>query len=149
MALALGTICSSIAGLAVSGVTLKDIDAIPEKVEVRDCPIIFPKPDGFITDFNLVVDSFGSASAKKTVSYHLNYVLLQAPVGQGRGLFDLYEGFVTNVAAFLDALIANDAITGAVDMQPAAISSFGPTPDPSGGMFHGAVITLAVQEFVN
>lgn len=149
MALAALTVATSIAGLSVSGVNMKDVDEIPEKVEARDCPIIFPKPDGFLSDLEVEVDSFGSASAKKTVRYKLNYVFLQAPVGSARGLFDVYEDCVTNALAFLDALIANDAITGAVDIQPSGIPTFGPTQDPSGNTFHGCIFSLAVEEFVN
>jgi hypothetical protein len=148
MALAALTVATSIAGLSVSGVYLKDVDAIPERVEVRDCPIIYPKPDGFLSDLEVEINSFGSAQAKKTVRYNLNYVFLQSPVGAGRGLFDVYESCVTNALAFVDALLANDALSGSVDIQPAGITSFGPVADPSGNMFHGCVFSLAVMEFV-
>jgi hypothetical protein len=130
-------------------VTIKDVDAIPQAVEARDCPIIYPKPDGFLSGLEVEVDSFGSTQAKKTVRYVLTYMFLHAPVGAGRGLFDVYEGCVTNVLAFLDALIANDALSGSVDIQPSGVTSFGPVPDPSGTVFHGCEIALAVTEFVN
>jgi len=149
MSLAAVTVANSIAGLSVSGVTLKALDEIPEKVDGRDCPIIYPNPDGFLSNLDLEVDSFGSASAKKTVSYNLNYMYLHSPIGSGRGLFDKYESVVSSLLAFFDAVISNDTITGCVDIQPQDATSFGPVSDPSGNVFHGCIIVLRVTELVN
>lgn len=148
MALAVVTIANSIAALSVSGVTLKDLDEIPQAVLPRDCPMIYPKPDGFLSGLVIEIDSFGSTSAKKTVRYNLSYMFLYCPVGTGRGLFDVYAGMVAKALAFLDALIANDALTGAIDIQPAGVLQFGPVPDPAGNLFHGCQVDLAVQEFI-
>jgi hypothetical protein len=149
MAVAPVTVAASIAALSVSGVTLKDMDEIPQKVEARDCPIFYPKPDGFLSDLEVEIDSFGSAAAKKTFRYRLNYVFLHAAIGEGRGLFDVYADMVANIAALIDAIIANDALSGAVDVQLEGVSSVGPVPDPAGSMFHGCIFTLAVEEFIN
>jgi hypothetical protein len=142
-------VAEAIAALSVSGVTLKDIDAIPEKVEARDCPILFPRPNEFVTDYELEINSFGSAAAKKTERYKLNYVFLHAPIGAERGLFATHPDLVANARTILSAFRDNDALGGAVDIQPSAIASFGPTQDPSGNTFHGCIITLSVTEFVN
>lgn len=149
MALAAVTVATNIAGLTVTGVTMKALNAIPEGVDARDCPIIYPKPDGFMSDLQVDIDTFGSTSAKKTAWYTLNYMYLYAPLASGRGLFDLYEDMVTKAMAFFDAIIANDAITGCVDIQPVSISNWGPVADPAGVSFHGCQIALRVQEFIN
>lgn len=149
MALAAVTVATNIAGLTVSGVTLKALNAIPENVAPRDCPIIYPRPDGFMSSLEVEVNSFGSGAAKKTVRYTLNYVYLHSSIGTERGLFKVYEDMVTKALAFVDAVISNDAITGCVDIQPTGITSFGPVADPAGGMFHGAQLSFIVTEFVN
>jgi hypothetical protein len=149
MAIAVATVAASIDGLTISGVTIRDLDEIPEKVEPRDCPVLYPNPDGFMSGVELEVDSFGSASAKKTIRYRLNYVFLHSPVGGERGLFAKAPDMVAKVCAILDAVIANDAISGCVDIQPGDVTEFGPVADPSGNVFHGCRLAFAVTELVN
>jgi hypothetical protein len=149
VALQATTIASSIAGLTVTGVTMKNLTSIPENVAPRDCPIIYPKPDGFMSDLEVVIDSFGSSVGKKTVRYALTYMYLHSSIGQGRGLFDVYQDMVAKACVFLDAVIANDALTGSIDIQPESMLNFGPVADPAGNYFHGCEIVLKVMEFVN
>lgn len=149
MALAGATVAASIAGLTVSGVTMKGLGAIPESADIRECPMLYPNPDGFISGFDLAIDSFGSTAGKKTATYKLNYVFLHSKAGTGRGLFDEYADMVAKALAILDAVIANDAITGCVDIQPQDVLNFGPVSDPSGVLFHGAHLVFTVTEFVN
>ncbi len=150
MALNISTIATNIAALEVSGVTIKDITGIKDKFTKRDCPVVYPNPDGFVSDFNVVRDSFGDPSqAKKTVTYTLTYRFLQAPLGSGRINFAVYSDFITKAYAFIDAIIANDDISGAVDLEISDALNFGPVADPSGNTFHGCDIALNVKEFVN
>lgn len=150
MSMQADTIATSIAGLSVPGVTIKDLDGIPEEAQARDCPLLYPKPDGFMSNLRVERDSFGAGSeARKTVRYTLNYAYLHAPVGEGRGLFDVYAAMVGNTLAILDALLADDALNGAVDITPGSVVRFGLVNDPAGGWFHGCVLGLDVVEFVN
>lgn len=149
MALQAVTVATNIAGLTVTGVTLKALNAIPEGVDPRDCPVIYPKPDGFMSALEVEVNSFGSSAAKKTVTYTLAYMYLHSAIGEGRGLFDVYEDMVSKVTAFIDAVLANDAITGCVDITQSGITAFGPVADPAGGIFHGAQLSFVVTELVN
>jgi hypothetical protein len=144
------TIATSIAGLSVSGVTIADLDGIPEQAHGRDCPLLYPKPDGFMSNLRVERDSFGPASdARKTVRYTLSYAYLHAPVSEGRGLFDVYQAMVQNTLAILDAIIADDALNGAVDITPGEVTRFGLVNDPAGSWFHGCVIALNVTEQIN
>ena len=150
MTLAISTICDSISSLSVSGLTIKDLNEIPEAITGRDCPVIYPKPDGFVTNFEMVRNSFGGGStAKMTVTYDLTYRLLGAPLASGRGLFDSYSMMVEKVYAFIDAILMIDTMDGLIDIVPADATAFGPVSDPAGGMFHGAGVILYVMEFVN
>ena len=142
-------VATAIGGLTVAGVNLKALNAIPEGADARECPMVYPRPDGFLSGLEVIVDSFGSTAAKKTVKYILTYTYLYAPLGAGRGLFDLYEDMVTKALLFIDTVIANDAITGCVDIEPLDIKEWGPVSDPSGVMFHGAHISFGITELVN
>lgn len=149
MTLQIAAIASSIAGLTVSGVTLKNTTGIPETVDPRQ-PTIFPRPDGFVSGLTIIRDSTGIASqARKTAQYNLTYRLCYTPIGAGRGLFDVYGSMVTAAFAFLDAVIANDAITGLVDITPQDVTAFGPVSDPAGVMFHGCDFVFMITEFIN
>jgi hypothetical protein len=150
VAIALATVTNSIAALSVSGVTIKDIDEIPEEVTSRDTPMIIPNPDGFMTGLEITRDALGpAASAQKTISYVLTYRLLYSPIGAARGMFDVYDSMVAKALLFLDAVVANDAMTGSIDVTPAEVTAFGPVADPAGEMFHGCNFLLAVTEFIN
>jgi len=150
MAAAIATVTNSIAALSVSGVTLKDMDEILEQVEERDGPIIQPIPNGFVTDLGAERDSFGDPSqALKTLNYTLNYRLMYIPLDAGRGLFDVYDDMVAKAFLFIDAVLANDDLSGSVDVTPVGALNFGPVVDPAGNQFHGCDFQLRVQEFVN
>lgn len=149
MSLQISTICESISALDVDGVRIMDIDQIPENSDPRKA-IIFPKPDGFITGFTVVRDSFGGGStAKMTATYSLNYRLCYAPIGAGRGLFEVYDDMVAKAFLFLDAVIAVNTMTGLIDIQVQNAINFGAVNDPVGNMFHGCDFVLLVTEFIN
>jgi hypothetical protein len=150
MALNIVAIAHSIASLSISGVTVHDIHDIPTTLTERDCPAFFPNPDGFVTGLQVTRDSMGLANtARKTVTYTLHYVYCHAPIGEGRGLFDIYSAFVTNAFAIIDAIIANDALSGALDMTVTDAANFGPVNDPAGNVFHGCEFALDIMELVN
>jgi len=149
MALEIAQICTSIAGLDVAGVTIADLDQIPEQVTSRK-PMIFPRPDGFVSNFIMERNSFGGGStAKMTVTYTLNYRLCYAPIGEGRGVFDIYPNMVEKAFLFLDAVLAIDTLTGLEDITPGDVIDFGPVTDPAGNLFHGCDILINIMEFVN
>lgn len=144
------TVPNSIAAMSVSGVTIKDVDEIVDSVTDRACPIIQPIPNGFVTDFSVERDSQGPGStALQTVMYTLNYRLMFAPVGTGRGLLGVWADMLVKARLFLDAIIANDDLAGTVDIRPVGALNFGPVSDPAGNQFHGCDFALRVQEFVN
>ena len=150
MALAIATIVNNIAALVVAGVDIKDMDEIPEEVLGRDCPILYPEPSGFISNFEMVRDSTGpGTTALMTVTYDLTYTFLYAPVGSGRGLFDVYDDLVKKVGLIFDAIIANDTLAGAIDFLPEEVLNIGATVDPTENVFHGCQFVFSVTEFVN
>ena len=158
MAFDIDTVCNSIAGLSITGVygggskavTIKDLTAVPEAVDHRQCPVLYPEPVGLVSEIAVEYDSFGpGSSAKITVTYDLLYTLCFAKIGSERGLFTIEQEFLKTVEAVLTAFITNDSLTGAVEIHPKEITNFGPVADPAGNTFHGCQIKLTVLEFVN
>ena len=146
MTLNIATIVSNIAALDISGVKIKDMDEISAAFSDRDCPVLFPEPAGFVTDFNVVQDSFGPY-AKKTATYILHYTFLFMPVGAGREL-ERYGAMVETAFSVLDAIIANENLSGAVEMDATDALEFGPVPDPAGSLYLGCRFAFLITEFV-
>jgi hypothetical protein len=151
MGLSASTVAASIAALSISGVSIADLDEVSDTVDPRACPRLEPSlvaPD-FWTDYSQSEDAFGSGTdSLKTITYLLNYKYYHAPVGEGRFLRAHFQAMVEKVEAIFDVLHANDSITGAIDLRPAALPSLGGGVfDPAGRQFHGCVITLRVTEF--
>lgn len=148
MSLQIATIANSISRLSVSGLTLLDVDEIPPVVDPRVSTLL-PLPN-YITDFEMVRDSFGSSDAKMTVVYTLNYRLFYKPVGTGRiTTIEGVSGLVEMVGLVLDAVLAIDTLDGAVDITPQDVTNMGIVNDPSDNQWHGCDIALRVTEFVN
>lgn len=152
MAIELGleTLVTNIAALNISGVTIKDLDAIPEEVTNRDKQILIPKPDGFVTGFNLERASLSTgASGQWDVRYSITYRYLHSLIASGRGLFDLYPSFVAKAVLIINAIMENDGITGVEDFTFRDIQNFGPIMDPLGNVFHGCDFVFDVLELIN
>jgi len=143
---AFATITNSIAALSISGVTIKDIDEIPQNASMLT-PLLIPQPNDFVTNFEAAFQSFGSnGTAKIDLNYSLNYVYLHAEVGSGISTFDIYSGLITKLSAILVAILSNDAITGLIDIKP-RIGNIGIIEDPSGKQFWGVLFSLPILEY--
>ena len=143
----ISTVADSISGLTVSGVTIKDIDQIPDTARML-CPLLIPQPDNFVTDLSIEFMTYGSnTGAKINTNYTLNYVFLFCEVGSGLGAFAAFSGLVTKLSALLVAINSNDAISGAVDVKINNIGNIGVIVDPAGVEFWGLQFSLRVLEF--
>lgn len=144
------TITAAIAGLTVTGVTIRDTSNLTDHVEHRDEPLLAPRPNSFVTFQPVQRDTYGLASiAKKTVTFELSYRFFHSDAGEGRGLYDQFPDFMDKIFAINDALIAADALNGTVDMQLTGNPQFGVVQDGAGGNFWGADITVLCTLFIN
>ena len=142
------TVADSISKISVSGITMKDIDQVPDSAQML-CPIMFPQPDNFITNINVERVTVGSGgTAKMDMTYTLNYVFLQAEMGAGISAFSMYSNIVSNLAAILVKIFASDNITGAVDLTLNSIGEIGTISDPSGNQYWGVLLSFNILEFV-
>lgn len=142
------TVTNSIAALTVAGVTIKDVDEIPMDA-LKILPVMFPKPDNFITNVTFSRETYGTGgTAKMNFSYTLNYRYLHSPVGARLNMLSAYSGLITNLAAILVEIFENDKLAGLVDLQLESIGQIGPLTDLAGQTtYHGVDIGLRVLEF--
>lgn len=148
IALNLVTVAGSIAELNIPGVTVRNIDQIPESA-LPLLPILFPVPNGFVTEIEFVPVTMGANAAAMNLSYTLNYRYLHAVVGSGGGLLSVYTGLIVNLVAILTEIMGNGSPDGAVEMKLQSVSDIGALSDPAGQtMFHGVNISLRVLEFI-
>lgn len=147
MSLAITTITDSISKLTVTGLTIKDIDEIPQGLLDRDCPILTPNPDNYVTSFKAVADSLDKN--KWTVSYTLNYLLLYAVVGSGRTtVLEKFSGMVSMAFKFIDAVAAAMTLSGAVDWAPDKVDNF-EIVTIGQKSYHACRVSIDIVELVN
>jgi hypothetical protein len=147
MTIALTTITNAIAGLTISGVTIRDMHDIPNAV--AEYPILYPEPVNFIADLSVTRMAQITAATSWNVEYTLTYTFMFAPLGSGRGM-DLFSPMLTKAMVVVDAIIAAVAgVSGAVTCYLVGIATPGPMSDPSGNQFFGTQIRLRIMEMIN
>jgi len=149
VAILLEDIVSDIAALSVAGVNIRDLDQIPENAK-NILPVLFPVPNGFITDLIWTRESFGAeTAAAMNLTYVLHYRYLHAIVGSGGGLLAVYGGMIRNIILILKAIFSDSSLGAAVDVTLNSISDIGVHTDPAGELqYHGVEITLKVTEYI-
>lgn len=148
MAFAYNAVADWIAGLTITGVTVKSTNAIPESVQPMQAPLLAPDPVGFVGEMAVTRLSgrVGTARAYQ-VEYVLTYILYYAPVAAGVSLFTGYRGMLDKLSAIDVAIMANETPSGAYDIRPYGTPAVGPVQDETGTVYHGARIAFLVQEF--
>lgn len=151
MALAPASIATSIATLSITGVTIRDLSAIATEVFARDCPMLMPDPEKFLTGFSVTRETLGTdAVAVRNVKYTLNYLLFFREVGEGRGLFDYFQTLITLWGTVQDAFIANSVLSNSAVIESFPSSAdVGLVSDPTGKQFFGFPVSIQVMEYVN
>lgn len=141
------TVSASIAGLSISGVTIKDIDEIPETANML-CPLLVPQPNNFIANIKINNKSYGSNGTQKAdFEYDLNYAFLYCEAGAGINTYAPYAGLLAKLEDVLETVINNDVISGLVDMTLTGISNVGIIPDPADNEYWGVLVTLHCLEY--
>jgi hypothetical protein len=139
------TVANSISNVALTGITILDLDEIPVNA-LMVCPVLFPRPDGYVSNLTVTNNAFGSGAAKPiTLEYDLTYVYAHCPIGANLD-FGVYNGMVSNSAAIMSKFIESDAIAGVTDLTIGAVT-FGPVVDPAGNSYHGCEVVFHIQQF--
>ncbi len=151
--LAIATGIAALGPITASGtIDILDITAEPNQVQPRDCPLMFPMPNGYLGGSNSEPsdgpETFGTPTTRSWVfdrSY--KYVYLHAPVGAGRGLLDQNPGMCQNADAISTALTQLDL--AGIDVKNVGIGQFGVLQDPAGNKFYGYLVTVLLRERIN
>jgi len=143
---AIATVADSISKLTISGVTLRDIDNIPDSASMLT-PLFMPQPNEFVTNLSYTRQSFGAMGTEKLdCNYTLNYIYIHCEAGSGINGFAPYAGIISKLELILETIMANDTVTGLVDLQVSAIGNIGVIQDPAGNEFWGVLFALDVLE---
>lgn len=141
------TVASSIAGLTITGVTIKDLTAIPDSAKML-CPILIPQPNDYMTNVKVSFETFGSnTGAKLNMEYDLNYVYLHCEAGSGVNAFAPFSDLMTKLAAILVVIMSNDKVNGLVDLQLQNVGNVGVINDPAGNSYWGVLLSFHVLEY--
>lgn len=145
-------IATGISNLSISGVTVKDLSAIPEAVEQRMCPILFPSPDNWMLGGNGEPSegstTFGTPTTRLwTFNRAYRYVYLHSQVGTGRGLLDVISAMSTKADAIITAITTLDVSD--VDVKNVTVGEFGVLTDPAGRSFFGCTMDITFRERLN
>jgi hypothetical protein len=139
------TLATAIKGLTITGIPIRDITEIPSSGMLQ-CPVLIPKPDGYISNLLVTRDTYGTGGTEKlTLTYDLTYRLLYAPIGMNLD-FGTYDNFISAIASILVVLETNDVLSGAVDIRVNTVSGIGPVNDPAGNVYHGCDFVLSVTQ---
>lgn len=145
----LANITDAIAGISVTGVTIRDKDELAGSFIAKP-NTLYPNPEGFITDFGLEYESFTrGASALVNIRYTLNYRFIGTAVGDLGTMGAAYSDMLNKVVLIINAMITATApYDGKVDMELGAVT-VGAREDPAGNVYHGADIPLKISEMQN
>jgi hypothetical protein len=141
------TVATAISGLTVSGVTIKDITAIPDSAKML-CPVLIPQPNDYMSGTKMTFETFGSmGTAKMNMEYDLNYVYLHCEAGSGINAFAPFSDLMTKLASILVVIMSNDKVNGLVDLQLQNVGNIGIINDPAGNSYWGVLLSFHVLEF--
>ena len=147
MGLEAAAVAAAIAALSVSGVkTIRDLDEVKTALAGRDCPLVYPAPDDFLTLENSRQLTLGPAALWE-YTYTLKYRFVQAPVGSERTLAQTLPSKIDNYLNFIHAISANATALGAKHVSPAGTPEWGVLEDAAGQQFQAADILLRVVSF--
>lgn len=147
MSIKIPSIATWLAGLTITGLKIKDLDAIKENMQIGDWPCLVPHPVNYVTELTVTPASYGANTTGKTdVTYTLNYRLYFRPVTGSIKFFGPYDELIDMVTLILDTIVNNDAPPLAVDIRP-RINAIGGVEDAAGNVYHGCDFALEITEF--
>lgn len=143
----ISTVCTAIAALSIPGVTIKDLSGVPANANLAP-RTLYPNPEGVIRGLVPERQSQGvQGSEKINIEYGIRYRYLHCtPNGLTPG--DIVADCVSAVSSILAVILANDTVSGAVDLWLESMTDFPiSVKDPAGNDFWGCDFTLHIKEF--
>lgn len=146
MTISANALAEAISDLVVTGVTIFDLDHIPQAIDPRRCPQVYPVPETFLKLDDSVQISFGPA-ALWMYTYTATFRFVQAPVGKERKVAKLLPSQVNGYVAFIKAVTRNAQILGAAHVRPSNTPQWGVLEDSSKAQFNAADLALQIVEY--
>lgn len=155
MTLSTRSIATAIAGLSVTGVSIKDITDIPKSINKGNCPIFFPHPDEWYQGTKsepgqggLYAGHAGVYDAVRT----MRYIYLHSPAVTANIISDTYPDMSDKVDLLYSALAGLNGEAGTLTVQSINVSEFGEIAAPAAGTsqirnrFYGCFFTIQILE---
>jgi len=144
-------LATAIAGLTVSGVTFKDITAIPRMIIPTDCPIFFPDPDnwfsGMATDGQIKITGL---AGQYDVTRTLKYIYLHSVSTAANTITVHYAEMAAKVDLIYKAIASMN--NGVAVVNSVSVSRFGEIQAPQSGtirnVFFGCFFDINISEMV-
>lgn len=150
MSLNASAIADAIAGLSVTGVTIKAADDLPLSVKTTDCPIFMPVPNGWVGATTGSPDeetTFGTPSTRDWITHRIfHYVYLHRML-VSKTIDTKYADAVTNTEALWSALAALDVAN--VDVENITHTDIDTLQDKAGNSFVGCFFDVTIRERIN
>lgn len=141
------TTANSIAAVSVSGVTVRDVDEIPQSAQMIT-PILFPQPEAWLSDVVQGPKAISVADGGQSdFTYVLHYVFLLCEAGSGIEQTDPYNDLVSKLKTIITTILDNDTLAASVEISLNNMDGIGIVQDPSGRDFWGALLSFKVQEY--
>ncbi len=140
------TTAGSIAAVTITGVTVRDVDEIPQSGSMV-CPILFPQPDGWLSDVaqGPKIITLNDAEGSE-FTYNLHYVFLLAEAGSGVGGLDPYNDLIAKLQTIIQTITSDDTLNAAVELTLAGMEGIGVVQDPSNVDYWGALLSFRCVE---
>lgn len=145
---------------AVADLTVKDTFELPDAINPRECPLLYPEMrGGFISNVVIGYNATGLEGLRMgRLEYELRYSLAYKPVGEGRGLYTVIPDLMDMTKRIIDGALTKDVLGGTVgiiDFFLDSVSGPGIVMDPAGNEgpnkfgFYGFEYLFKVTEFIN
>lgn len=139
----IATVTQSIAGLSISGVTIKALSAIPPTVGDA-AKLLIPDPSQIISDYR--IESVDVAEITSDVSYILHLLYIHCPIAQD--ISKAISATMEKATLILVALNPDVELNGADSHDAATLDAIGQIEDPAGNIFWGARISLRIYQTI-
>jgi hypothetical protein len=137
----------SITAFGSTSLKIFDIDEIPENIDGRLCPQMFPDAANYVSEFTCERSTMGIATAAMhTFRYRLNYIVAVMPAGATRGLKDVYANLVSTAEAIITKITVSDDLFTVANINP-VVGPFQAIQDQTGQAYHGFSVSFDIEEF--
>lgn len=141
-------VTAAIAAQTVTGLTIKDIDAIPTSAKALG-PVLFPMPD-FVEGADFTRQTLGTAGAQMmNMEYEISYVFCFCEIGGGvGGVYSVYPGLSAMLANIMLMFALLDNPRDGVELTIGKPSKAGAVNDLAGNQYWGCIIPVKILDFL-